>query len=62
MSCWMCIEKKKKLCEYKKGICKFYFYDCENSVFHLQSFNSSDFFSRLINLFFIKENMSVTLI
>ena len=45
----MCYWKNIKLYEYKKGICKIYFYDCENSVFPFQSVNHFDYdcFSRL---------------
>ena len=58
LSCFLCskrchvecaTEKNIKLSEYKKGIYKFYCYDCENTVFPFQSVNNSDFdcFSRI---------------
>ena len=43
------LKKKVKLSKYTKGICKFCFYDYENSVFPFQNVNNFDYdcFSRL---------------
>ena len=48
MSFWVCYWKKK-LNEYKKGICKLYCYGCENYIVALQSVNNFDYNSSRLN-------------